>query len=60
MLDAAKKKLPLPASLAAVRLVLLLVVAVLLPETRDWAFAAAPQHASGKIASVSAEPFGCD
>jgi hypothetical protein len=58
MPDAAKKKSLPPVSMAVVRLPLLLVVTLCLGQTRVWAFAAAPQHASGKIASVSASSVG--
>lgn len=50
MHDAAKRKTPMPASLAAVRLLLLLVVAFCGLETRVWSFAPAPPTASGEIA----------
>jgi hypothetical protein len=50
MQHAAKRKTPLPASLAAVRLWLLLVVACGGLETRVWSFAPAPQRASGQVA----------
>jgi hypothetical protein len=53
MIGAAKKKsISLP-GLAALRLVLLLVVALCLPETRVWGFAATPQPASGVFESAS-------
>jgi len=53
-MDAAKKKSLSPAGLAVLRVLLLLVVTLFLPQTRVWGFEAAPQHASGKIAFASA------
>jgi filamentous hemagglutinin len=58
MHDAAKRKTHLPASLAAVRLLLLLIVACCGLETRVWSFAAAPQPASGQIALATPSFIG--
>jgi len=58
MHDAAKKKMHLPASLAAVRLLLLLVVACCGLETRLWSFAATPPTASGEIALATPSFIG--
>jgi hypothetical protein len=57
-MDAAKKKALSPAGLAALRLMLLLVVTLFLPQTRVWGVEAPPQHASGKIAFASASATG--
>ena len=53
-MDAAKKKALSPTGLAFVRVLLLLVVTLFLPQTRVWGFEAPPQPASGQIASASA------
>ena len=53
-MDAAKKKSLSPAGLTALRVLLLLVVALFLPETRVWGFDASPHPASGQIAFASA------
>lgn len=58
MPDAAKKKSLSPARLAALRVLLVLVVALCLGQTRVWGFGITGQHASGKIASVSASAVG--
>jgi hypothetical protein len=57
MTDAAKNKTTFP-GLAALRLVLLLVVALCLPETRVWGFAVSPQPASGVFESASPSSVG--
>jgi hypothetical protein len=57
-MDAAKKKALSPAGLAALRVLLLLVVALFLPQTRVWALTATPQHASGEISLASSFSIG--
>lgn len=57
-MNAAKEKSLSPAGLTALRVVLLLVAALFLPETRVWGFAASPQPASGPIACVSPSSVG--
>jgi hypothetical protein len=52
-MNAAKEKSLSPLSLTSVRVLLLLVVTLFLPQTRVWGFAAPPQPASGQIASAS-------
>ena len=58
MIGAAKRKSTFPAGFAALRLVLLLVVALCLPETRVWGFAATPQPASGVFAPANPLSIG--
>jgi hypothetical protein len=58
MHHAAKRKTQFTASLAAVRLLLLLVVAFCGLETRVWSFAAPPQPASGEIALATPSFIG--
>jgi hypothetical protein len=57
-MNATKRKTPLPARLAAVRLWLLLVVAFCGLETRVWSFAATPSTASGEIALATPSFIG--
>ncbi len=57
-MNAAKEKSLPPAGLAALRVLLLLVVALFLPETRVRGFEAGPEHASGQIAVASASAVG--
>jgi len=57
-MDAAKKKSLPPGSLALVRMLVLLVVTLLLAETRVWGLTATPQHAPGKITFTSASSIG--
>lgn len=58
MIGAAKKKSTLLPGLAALRLVLLLVAALCLPETRVWGFAATPPPASGVFESANPSSIG--
>jgi hypothetical protein len=58
MIGAAKKKSSLLPGLAALRLVLLLVVALCLPETRVWGFGITSQPASGVFESVNPSSIG--
>jgi len=58
MTSAAKRKSSFLPGLAALRLVLLLVVTLCLPETRVWGFAATPQPASGVFESASPLSIG--
>jgi len=58
MIGAAKRKSSFLPGLAALRLVLLLVVTLCLPETRVWGFAAPPQPASGVFESASPSSVG--
>jgi len=58
MLNAAKNKSLSPVSLAAVRVLLLLVVALCLGQTRVWGFEITPQPASGVFASVTPSSTG--
>ncbi len=58
MPHAAKRKTQFTASLAAVRLLLLLVVACCGLETRVWSFAATPPTASGEIAFATPSFIG--
>ncbi len=58
MIGAAKKESSLLSGLAALRLVLLLVVALCLPETRVWGFAAMPQPALSVFESASPSSIG--
>jgi hypothetical protein len=58
MQDAAKRKSLSPVSLAAVRVLLLLVVTLCLSQTRVWGFGITSQPASGQIAPVSASSTG--
>jgi hypothetical protein len=58
MTGAAKNKSLSPASLAAVRVLLLLVVTLFLPQTRVWGFAVQPQPASGVFESASPSSIG--
>jgi len=57
-MTAAKKERSFLPGLAALRLVLLLVVALCLPETRVWGFAITPQPASGVFESASPSSVG--
>ena len=57
-MNATKEKSLSPAGLTALRVLLLLVVALFLPETRVWGFAATPHPASGQIAFASASAVG--
>jgi hypothetical protein len=61
-MNAAKEKSLSPLTLTSVRILLLLVVTLFLPQTRVWGFAAPPQPASGQIASPSASAVvgNCD
>jgi len=58
MLNAAKNNSLSPVSLAAVRVLLLLVVALCLGQTRVWGFAVTPQPASGVFESVTPSSTG--
>jgi hypothetical protein len=58
MMNAAKKESVCLPGLAALRLVLLLVVALCLPETRVWGFAVTPQPASGVFEFASPSSVG--
>jgi len=58
MLNAAKNNSLSPVSLAAVRVLLLLVVALCLGQTRVWGFAVTPQPASGVFESVTPSSAG--
>jgi hypothetical protein len=58
MIGAAKKESVFLPGLAALRLVLLLIVALCLPETRVWGFAVTPQPASGVFESASPSSVG--
>ena len=58
MICATKRKSLSPAGLTALRVLLLLVVALCLGQTRVWGFGITGQHASGKIAPVSASSVG--
>ena len=58
MIDAAKRKSISPPGLSALWSILLLVVALCLPETRVWGFAATPQPASGVFESASPSSVG--
>jgi hypothetical protein len=53
MIGAAKRKSISPPGLSALWSILLLVVALCLPETRVWGFATTPQPASGVFESAS-------
>jgi len=53
-----KEKSLSPAGLTALRVLLLLVVGLFLPETRVWGFEAGPRPASGQIAFASASAVG--
>jgi len=57
-MDAAKKKSLPPGSLALVRMLVLLVVTLLLAETRVWGLTATPQHAPAKSLSQVLHPSG--
>ena len=58
MICATKRKSLPPAGLSALRLLLVLVVALCLGQTRVWGFGITGQHASEKIAPVSASAVG--
>jgi hypothetical protein len=58
MIGAAKRKSSFLPGLAALRLVLLLVVSLCLPETRVWGFAVTPQPALGVFESASPSSVG--
>jgi len=58
MLNAAKNNSLSPVSLAVVRVLLLLVVALCLGQTRVWGFAVTPQPASGVFESVTPSSTG--
>jgi len=58
MQNAAKNKSFSPVSLAVVRVLLLLVVALCLGQTRVWGFAVTPQPASGVFESVTPSSTG--
>ena len=56
--ERSEPKSTFPAGFAALRLVLLLVVTLCLPETRVWGFAITPQPASGVFESASPSSIG--
>jgi len=58
MIGTAKNKSFFPPALSALWTILFLVVALFLPETRVWGFAATPQPASGVFASVTHSSIG--
>ena len=58
MIGAAKRKSIYPPGLSALWTILLLVVALCLPETRVWGFAATPQPASGVFAPANPLSIG--
>ena len=58
MIGAAKRKSISPPGLSALWTILLLVVALFLPETRVWGFAATPQPASGVFAPANPLSIG--
>jgi len=58
MIGTAKNKSFFPPALSALWTILFLVVALFLPETRVWGFAATPQPASGVYASVTPSSIG--
>jgi len=58
MIGTAKNKSFFPPALSALWTILFLVVALFLPETRVWGFAATPQPASGVFASVTPSSNG--
>jgi hypothetical protein len=58
MIGAAKRKSISPPGLSALWSILLLVVALCLPETRVWGFAVTPQPASGVFESASPSSIG--
>jgi len=58
MIGAAKKKSLSPAGLTALRVLLLLVVTLFLPQTRVWGFGITSQPASGVFASASPLSIG--
>jgi len=58
MQNAAKNNSFSPVSLAAVRVLLLLVVVLCLSQTRVWGFAVTPQPASGVFESVTPSSIG--
>lgn len=58
MIDAAKKKSISPPGLTALWTILLLVVALFLPETRVWGFEITPQPASGVFAPANPLSIG--
>lgn len=58
MIGAAKRKSISPPGLSALWSILLLVVALCLPETRVWGFAITPQPASGVFESASPSSIG--
>jgi len=58
MIGTAKNKSFFPPALSALWTILFLVVALFLPETRVWGFAATPQPASGVYASVTPTSIG--
>jgi len=58
MLNAAKNKSRSPVCLVVVRVLLLLVVALCLGQTRVWGFAVTPQPASGVFESVTPSSTG--
>jgi len=58
MIDAAKKEMTHPGAWGFLRVLLLLVVTLCLPETRVWGFAVTPQPASGVFESASPSSIG--
>lgn len=58
MTDAAKRKSLSPVSLAAVRVLLLLVVTLCLSQTRVWGFGITSQPASGQITELVPSSIG--